>query len=314
MTGFGSAVCKAENVSVAVELKAVNNRYFKLSLRMTDGFSALEQRVEPLIRRVVERGSINAHVRIVGTRNDTGYRINTAVLQSYVKQLSDAAAAIGRAGYIPLWDKYFGRTDYLTPLDRLTILPGVITPENDDADTNSEAENEIIGTMLERALREALGVLHTMRKIEGESMAKDLTTNVESLRLLIDKITELAPRIAPHYRQRLKERIEKAMAEQGHSLGDAGIGDADFVRELAVYADRCDISEELVRFQSHLEQFTAAMLSKESCGRKLDFLTQELFREVNTIGSKANDADITKYVVEIKTIIERIREMVQNIE
>jgi uncharacterized protein (TIGR00255 family) len=126
---------------------------------------------------------------------------------------------------------------------------------------------------------------------------------------LIGSITELAPRTAPLYRQKLKERIEKAMEEQGFTLGDA-----DFVRELAVYADRCDISEELVRFQSHLEQFTSVMGAKESCGRKLDFLTQELFREVNTVGSKANDAEITKYVVEIKTVIERIREMVQNVE
>ena len=92
------------------------------------------------------------------------------------------------------------------------------------------------------------------------------------------------------------------------------LGDPDFIRELAIYADRCDVSEELVRFQSHLEQFQSAVQSKESCGRKLDFLSQELFREINTIGSKANDADITKHVVEVKTIIERIREMVQNVE
>ena len=126
---------------------------------------------------------------------------------------------------------------------------------------------------------------------------------------MIGNISELAPRVTLLYRQKLKERIEKAMEGQEFPLGDA-----DFVRELAVYADRCDISEELVRFQSHLEQFTSAMQSKESCGRKLDFLTQELFREVNTIGSKANDADITKCVVEAKTVIERIREMVQNVE
>jgi uncharacterized protein (TIGR00255 family) len=300
MTGFGAAACKEENISVSVELKAVNNRHFKLSLRMTDGYSALEQRVEPLIRTVIERGTINAHVRIVGARNDSGYQINTAVLQAYMKQLSDVAAIFERS------------SSYDTTLDRFALLPsvialpGVVSIENDN---NDEADNEKIGLLLEKAIREALDALQTMRKTEGESMAKDLTANIESLRQLIGNITELAPRIAPLYRQKLKERIEKAMAEQGLSLGDA-----DFVRELAVYADRCDISEELVRFQSHLEQFTQVMQSKESCGRKLDFLTQELFREVNTVGSKANDADITKCVVEIKTVIERIREMVQNVE
>jgi len=295
MTGFGSAVCKEENVSVSVELKTVNNRYFKLSLRLTEGYGAIEQRVEPLLRSAIERGTVNANIRIVSAREGSGFQVNTAVLQSYIKQLSDAAAVFGQDGYA---------SHGSLALDRLVLLPGVISTENESSETD-----EKIGVLLEKAIREALDALQTMRKAEGESMAKDLTANLESLRLLIAKIEGLAPRVAPLYRQKLKERIEKVMAEQGLSLDDA-----DFVRELAVYADRCDISEEMVRFQSHLEQFTSAMQSKESCGRKLDFLTQELFREANTIGSKANDADITKHVVEIKTVIERIREMVQNVE
>ena len=294
MTGFGSAVYKEKTLSVSVELKAVNNRYFKLSLRLPEGYSMLEQRIESLLRSVIERGTINAHVRIVSTREDAGYQINTTVLQAYVKQLTDTAAILGR-------------TDYTPPLDQLVLLPGVIIAENE----NYEADNEKIWTVLEKALHDALDALQTMRKTEGDAMERDLTANVESLRQSIGNIAELAPRAAPLYRQKLKERIEKTMEDQGLSLS---LGDADFIRELAIYADRCDVSEELVRFQSHLEQFTSAMQSKESCGRKLDFLTQELFREVNTIGSKANDADITKYVVEIKTVIERIREMVQNVE
>jgi len=297
MTGFGAAVCQEEGVSVSVELKTVNNRYFKLSLKLTEGYSALEPRIEALLRSVIERGTINAHIRIVSARENVGYQINTTVLQSYVKQLSDAAAALRK-------DKVCG---FFLPfsLEQCALLPGVIVTERE----NHDAENEKIGTLLEKTTREALEALQTMRRDEGESMQKDLTANVESLRQWIKNIAELAPRAAPLYRQKLKERIEKALEEQGVPLGDA-----DFVRELAVYADRCDISEELVRFQSHLEQFTSAMQSNKGCGRKLDFLTQELFREVNTIGSKANDADVSKYVVEIKTGIERIREMVQNVE
>ena len=296
MTGFGSAVCKEENISVSVELKTVNNRYFKLSLRLTDGYGALEQRIESLLRSVIERGTINAHVRIAGMTEGSGFQINATVLESYVKQLSDAAEKLGQKGYSP---------NGSLALDRLAFLPGVVITEN----ANSETENDKIGTLLDKAVREALDALQTMRQTEGESMAKDLTANLESLRQLIGTITGLAPRVTPLYRQRLKERIEKVMAEQGLLLSDA-----DFVRELAVYADRCDISEELVRFQSHLEQFAFTMQAQESCGRKLDFLTQELFREANTVGSKANDADITRHVVEIKAVIERIREMVQNIE
>lgn len=293
MTGFGAAVCKDENLSVSVELKTVNNRFFKLAIRSPEGYGAWDQRIESLIRKTVERGTVNVHIRFAGVRSGTNYQINTSVLQSYIKQLGDASAVIGQPHH------------ELLPLTRLVMLPGVIVTENE----NEETEKEKIWVLLEKAICESLNSLQLMRRTEGDSMKKDLTANVELLRRLIGSITDLAPRIAPLYQQKLKERIEKMLADHG-----LPISDADFMRELAIYADRCDISEELVRFQSHLEQFTSAMQSKESCGRKLDFLTQELFREVNTTGAKANDADITKHVVEIKTVIERIREMVQNIE
>jgi uncharacterized protein (TIGR00255 family) len=281
-----------------------------LSLKLTEGYSALEQRIESLLRSAIERGTINAHVRIIGARDCAGSQINTAVLQSYMKQIANAVDTLDDK---PTRRMYASICSRFTP-DRLVSLPGVIVTENEHDDTR----NEKTWTLLEQALREALDALQNMRKTEGESMAKDLTANVETLRQLIGDISELSPRVAPLYRQKLKERIEKAMAEQlggqPEGLHPSLLSDADFIRELAVFADRCDVSEELVRFQSHLEQFTSAMQSKERCGRKLDFLTQELFREVNTIGSKANDADITKYVVEAKTVIERIREMVQNVE
>jgi len=130
MTGFGSAICKERNISVSVELKAVNNRYFKLSLKLTDGYNALEQRIESLLRSVIERGTINAHIRIVGERDDAGHQINTAVLQSYIKQLSDAATALGFTNYTP-------------PLDRLVTLPGVVITDME----TSEAEKEKVCTL-----------------------------------------------------------------------------------------------------------------------------------------------------------------------
>ena len=306
MTGFGSAVCQDESNSVSVELKAVNNRYFKLSLKLTEGYGALEQRIESLLRGSIERGTINAHIRIVSRWKNSGYQINTAVLQSYLEQLADVGDQIRNEIY---------NLGGSLSLDRLLFLPGVISTETE----SSDAEHEKIWPLLEKAICEALSALQTMRKTEGESMEKNLTANVESLRLLIGNIAELAPRVPSLYRRKLKERIDLAMKEWAIEGNPEGIHpppleSADFVRELAVYADRCDVSEELVRVQSHLEQFMSVMQSKESCGRKLDFLTQELFREVNTIGSKANDADITKYVIEGKAVIERIREMVQNIE
>jgi uncharacterized protein (TIGR00255 family) len=145
--------------------------------------------------------------------------------------------------------------------------------------------------------------------MEGRSMAADISANLETLRQLVRNVEILAPNVAPQYRQRLLERIGKIMEEQNQTLNET-----DIIREVALFADRVDISEETVRFRSHLEQFESAIASPESCGRKLDFLTQELFRETNTMGSKANDAQITKNAVEMKTVIERIREMVQNVE
>jgi len=292
MTGFGTAAYTDENVSISVEIKAVNNRHFKLSLKLTEGYNALEPRIEHLMRSVIERGTVNANIRILQVQENSAHQINTIVLRSYITQLTSVAATLDLPEYVPM-------------LERFLCLPGVIVSECD----NIRTDYENIWILLEKTIREALDSLQQMRKVEGESMAKDLTANIESMRLLISSIEEAAQLVAPMYQQKLKERIEKAMSGQG-----GVISNTDFVREIAVYADRCDVSEELVRFQSHLDQFTSIMRSNDTCGRKLDFLTQELFREVNTVGSKANDAEITKYVVEIKTIIERMREMVQNVE
>ncbi|MDR2705076.1 MAG: YicC family protein [Planctomycetaceae bacterium] len=294
MTGYGVAVCQAEGIAVSVELKAVNNRYFKLSLRMSDGYGSLETRIEPLIRSSIERGSVNASIRIQQEKKVSDYKISAPVLQSYFEQLVELGSQLGHLGEFPL-----------PSLDRLVFLPGVVEI---DANRHGE-ENEKIWNIIEKTLHEALDALQIMRQTEGSSMFRDLNANIETLYRLVQNVEQLTPRIVPLYQQKLSERIGKVMAEQGATLNNT-----DLLREIAVYADRCDISEETVRFRSHLVQFTDAMLSKESCGRKLDFLTQELLRETNTMGSKANDADITKNVVEMKTTIERIREMVQNIE
>jgi uncharacterized protein (TIGR00255 family) len=292
MTGFGAAALQDGGTSVSVELKTVNNRYFKLSLRLTDGYSAYEPKIESLLRRTIERGTVTAVVRIQRERNAADYRICAAVVQSYFEQLLDVADKLGQTGQTP-------------QLDRLLTLPGVI----ETASGNTIEESESYWTLIETALRQALDALQTMRKTEGETMAKDLLSNIKILRECAGSVEETAPQIAPLYRQRLKERIESVMSEQNLTLNDA-----DLLRETALFADRCDISEEIVRFKSHLEQFTAFLNTKESSGRKLDFLTQELLRETNTMGAKANDARITKQVIEMKNVIEKIREMVQNAE
>ncbi|MDR1140823.1 MAG: YicC family protein [Planctomycetaceae bacterium] len=296
MTGYGVALCQAEGIAVSVELKAVNNRYFKLSLRMSDGYGSLETRIEPMIRSLIERGTVNASIRIRQEKKTSDYKISVPVLSSYFEQLVELGSQLGQLGELPL-----------PSLERLTHLPGVVETEIDAI--RCDEENEKIWNIIEKTLREALDALQTMRRAEGLSMHKDLDANIATLYQLVQNVEQLAPRVVPLYQQKLLERIGKVLSEQGLTLNNT-----ELFREIAVYADRCDISEETVRFRSHLAQFTDAMISKESCGRKLDFLTQELLRETNTMGSKANDADITKNVVEMKTVIERIREMVQNVE
>jgi len=286
MTGFGSANRVNGETSVTVEIKTVNNRYFKLSLRMTDGFAALEPRIETLIRESIDRGTVNVSVRIRRKRKNE-YRIATEVIRSYYDQLVKLGAVHAKT------------------MESLLTLPGVVETDTEQSDD----ELEVVWSVVKQTMDDALASLQTMRKAEGESMTMDLVANTKQLQTLVGGIEALAPNVAESYRKRLEERVGRILTEHG-----AVLNPADLVREVAIYADRCDVSEEIVRFKSHLAQFEEALNSKESCGRKLDFLTQELFRETNTVGSKANDAVITKYVVDMKTVIERIREMVQNVE
>ena len=292
MTGFGSAMVRRDDISVSVEIKAVNNRYLKISLRTSDGYASLEPGIENLLRETLRRGTVTVFVRIIRQGNVSDYEINEPVLTHYVAQLRK----LGRLGL----DTQIVQT-------QLLMLPGVVK-ESIALDDKAGS----VWTVLESAVKQAIDELQTMRHKEGASMATDLRENSCLLSEWIAQVEQFAPRVAEQYRAKLNERIGRVMAEHNLTLEPA-----DLIRETALFADRSDISEEIVRFRSHLTQFTGILdetTPKDGSGRRLDFLTQEMFREVNTIGSKANDSDITKVVVELKTVIERIREMVQNIE
>jgi uncharacterized protein (TIGR00255 family) len=163
--------------------------------------------------------------------------------------------------------------------------------------------------LIESVLAAALKNLDQMRSDEGRSMAADLTDNARAIAKELTAIERRAPQVVDAYRGRLQDRLNKLLGELG-----VQVQPADIVREVGIFAERSDIAEEIVRLRSHLEQFDAMMATKESSGRKLEFLTQEMFRETNTIGSKANDAEIARHVIEIKSAIERMREMIQNVE
>jgi len=293
MTGFGGATVRENAVSVFAEIKTVNNRYLKFSLRTTDGFGALEPIIENLVRETLRRGTVTMNVRILREDDTADYEINEPLLTHYFQQIRRLNAELG----------FY---ESVSPAQLLS-LPGV-TKES----IPSDDKTNLVRPAVETAVKKALSELQTMRQKEGESMVADLRENSRQLLELIRKIDARVPEVAEQFRLRLNERVGKIMAEQNIPLEPA-----DLIREVALFVDRSDISEEIVRFKSHTSQFDAALREenpKDGCGRRLDFLTQEMFREVNTIGSKANDAEITKIVVELKVVIERIREMVQNVE
>ncbi len=290
MTGFGEARVQADGMAVAVEVRTINSRYFKVSIRTSEGYAALEAQIEALARDRIRRGTVQINLKVDRERSADDYLIDHRVLEGYRRQLDSIRTA---------W-----KIEQPLRLEDLLLLPGVA---NEQAGHSADAASDwpVIGPVLEQAIEG----LERMRAEEGRAMAADLRANCRAIAAALDAIAERAPLVVESYRARLTERLKKTLAEFAVSLDPS-----DVVREVALFAERSDISEEIVRLRSHVEQFEASMDLPESAGRKLDFLTQEMFREANTIGSKANDVEIAQHVIEVKTAIERIREMVQNVE
>jgi uncharacterized protein (TIGR00255 family) len=292
MTGFGEARYQSDALQLSLELRAVNNRYLKVTLRATDPYHLLEPEFEKVIRRVVKRGTLQVHLRLDRQGSPQDYRINRAALEGYITQLRGVADQLG------LRD----RGDLL--LGQALALPGVV-PEPGAAGLDLHED----WPLLEKVLLQALERLQAMRQEEGRAMAQELLSHRDHIAAHLDRIRGRIPQVAAAYRERLFERVKTALGEL-----DVKIDRSDLIKEVAIFTERSDIAEEVVRLASHLDQFQDMLKEPESAGRKLEFLTQEMFRETNTIGSKASDVDISRDVVEIKATLEKIRELVQNVE
>lgn len=290
MTGFGEAHQQQGGVAVAVEVRSVNSRYFKLSLRATEGYSALESEIENVVRQRVRRGTLQMNLRVDRPVLPENYRLNNSVLARYREQLEK----LHNEWHLP----------ETVPIEALLALPGVVTEVT--VGTSAVAAD---WPLIEATLLQAVNHLMAMREEEGAHLEKDLKTNCQLLESCVAQIEARAPAVVDAFRGRLKERLTRVLEEYSVTLEAS-----DLIKEVSIYADRTDISEEIVRLKSHASQFLAALSNEESAGRKLDFLTQEMFREINTIGSKSSDLEIATQVVECKTIVERMREMIQNIE
>jgi uncharacterized protein (TIGR00255 family) len=293
MTGYGEAHHHSEQASVSIELRALNNRYLKVSVRAPEPYNLLEPEFEKVVRRIIRRGTIQLTLRCVRQQGLQDFQINATALRSYILQLKSLRGELE----LP------SSTDDALLVHALA-LPGVAA-EPGSASFDAEREWPIFQSVLE----EALSRLQTMRQEEGRAMAQEFVLYHNQIVSQLESIKERIPAVVEIYRDRLQDRVRTLLSEL-----DIEIDRSDLIKEVSIFAERSDVTEEVVRLASHLDQFKRVLAETESPGRKLEFLTQEMFRETNTIGSKASDVVISRHVVEIKGILEKIRELVQNVE
>jgi len=290
MTGFGEGRHEQGPLSVVVEIRTVNNKYFKFSLRSSESYGALDPLVEAAARKRIKRGTVQVQVRIDREHRPEDYRINRDVLDSYRRQLQEMLRD---------WE-----VAHAVQIEPLLQLPGVV----EDVELALPDIRED-WPVIEQAVGKALDQLEAMRAQEGAALESDLVENCRLVLEELDRIEQRLPAAVEEYRERLLGRVNRTLEKH-----DVTISAADVVREVSLITERSDVSEEIVRLRSHLQQFLATVKRPESSGRKLDFISQEMLREANTIGSKSSDVQIPQHVVGMKAAIERIREQVQNVE
>lgn len=288
MTGFGQGEASNQEWSVKVEMKSVNHRYLDLWLRIPKQYSLLEEPIRMLIQEEMSRGRVEVSVNIeeFGDRQ-RNVRINKPLLNGYLAALETIQQELGIKESIQL--------------DHILQLPDLLELEEPDVNWDSLQETVL------KAVRTALDELEAMRRNEGYQLSEDILMKISLIERHVDRISEIAPAVVQDYRERLKERL-------GDLLDGTTITEERFVGEVALFADKCSIDEELVRLRSHIQQFRQSIEKESPVGRKLDFLLQEMNREINTIGSKGNNVGIAGLVVDVKSELEKIREQVQNIE
>ena len=297
MTGFGDATCEVDSVHYAVELRSLNNRYFKATIRLPEPISVLEAELEPFLRRRLTRGSITLIVAFKDTSASAAYELNEEALQHYLRHLQHAEQQMQSAGE--------ASRRLSLDLAALVSLPGVIQPP--DQTRLVERCRPIIIQLVEQSCDK----LMEMRHREGQGLLDDLREHRRYIAERLDQICQRAPHVLEEYHQRLRGRVDEMLAR-----ANLKVDEVDLIREVAVYADRCDVAEEVQRLAAHLDQFDEIIGGTEvqAAGRTLDFVAQEMLREANTIGSKSNDATISRIIVEVKGAIDRIKEQVQNVE
>lgn len=289
MTGFGRGDSQLGDKYFQVELKSVNHRYTDISIKLPKKFTYLEENIRKIIKTHIQRGRVEVYITYQNIgESDVKINVDMALAEEYLEALLKIRNNLGV------------NDDITTSL--IARYPDIINVEK------KEENEEELWQCLEKSLNIAINQLTSMRKEEGSKLKSDLINRLNKTRKFVEEVKERSPIIVQEYRQKLKERIKEISSEEFL------LDDSRLAAEVALFADKSNITEEVVRLYSHIEQFKNILNDDDIIGRKLDFLLQEMNREVNTIGSKANDLNISNLVINIKSELEKMREQVQNIE
>jgi uncharacterized protein (TIGR00255 family) len=288
MTGYGRAEAVLQGRNIVVEAKSVNHRFLEISLRLPSALFPLEMEFKKKVGERFKRGRIEIFIRLEGEGADVSkVNLNLEIVHNYFDVLNRIKEEFGLQDRIGL-KTLTGFRDIFTPPAETQLSPEFLS-------------------QMESSMQEALAMLMKMRQEEGLAMYQDMEMRLNVIREILETIKLRAPQVVLEYQKRLTERIKELTA--GHVLDDIRLA-----QEVALLAEKSDITEETVRLQSHISQFVSLLQSDEAEGKKIDFLLQEMNREINTIGSKSNDFEITRQVIEVKSELSKLREQAQNIE
>lgn len=288
MTGFGSSSLELEDCSIDIEIKSVNNRYLDFNFSMPSYLNLMLEDMKSLIKNKLKRGRVDVYIKIKKYQLSVdSVDINYELAQKIKEKLDSLNQKLDMRSDISVRD--------LVKYDDVMTF------------TYKDLDNEFLHDNILKVLDEAVNKIYSMRSIEGDNLMEDLSTNLSKIEEQISKISSLTENSVKEYRENLFNKISELLDEEK-------IDKDRMYLEVALMADKADINEELKRFDSHIVQFKSAMDMKDCIGRKLDFIIQEMNREINTISSKSNDESISVCVIEVKSLIEKLREQVQNIE
>jgi uncharacterized protein (TIGR00255 family) len=290
MTGYGEAQGEVNSVSYLVEIKTLNHRYFKTIVKLPELVAFLEEDIEKLLRKNLSRGTVNYVLRLKNTSVKALFDIDETALQAVVEKLNRAGSSAGVKGAIDI--------------SNLLSLPGIIQPATPDKKLAGQIKEAVL-----EISRKAIDKVKQMRATEGNFLEADLKKHCSAIEQDLGQIRARRATVLQEYSTKLRQRVDTLLAEAKLKLDEETLA-----REVAIFADRSDISEEVARLDSHLQQFVQCCQANEQAGRRLDFIGQEMLREANTIASKASDTEIIRCVVDIKCWIDRIKEQVQNVE